>query len=203
MIVHMFAKSQKNAAKSRGVTYIVATVALVAGSLLSACNNAAPTSPRPPGADQPAAPAQPAPVDQPAGEPPVDSAPLVSPLESPLPAGGKKQVGDVEIGDAKVDKIELIVAKDDPKQATVKVGGFLGDSCTDLADTEQDVVDGKIVVRVRTSRPAGRMCAAVVKDFSIEVPLELDGLAAGEYIVDVNGLTRGLKVDAQGGLSIP
>ncbi len=202
-MVHMCAKTQENAVKLNAVSLIVVTVALIAAFALSACNASGTANSRQSDAERPAAPEQPAPSDKPAAEPPVDADPLVSPIESPLAAGGKKMVGDVEISDAKVDQVELLIDKGDPKMASVKVSGYLGDSCTDLSETEQDVVDNKILVRVRTSRPAGRMCAAVVKDFSTEIPLEIDGLAAGEYIVDVNGLTRGLRVDAQGALSIP
>jgi hypothetical protein len=165
---------------------------LLVAAALGACTQAAATQ-------QPKA----APVAEPSeAPPPLDSDALVSPLASPLGASRGSDTG-VEIKVAQIDSVELVISPSEPSLVVAKVVGLLGDSCTTLGDTEQDVQDRKILIKVVTNRPAGRMCSAVVKDFSTEIPLEIDGLTSGDYIVDVNGMTRGLRIGDNGAPAIP
>jgi inhibitor of cysteine peptidase len=119
------------------------------------------------------------------------ASPLASPLESPLASA-------MQIGMAGVDRVTLRVDPGKPQQVTAKVAGYLGDACTSLGAVTQ-VRDGSTMrVNVGTLRPKDRMCAQVVKDFEIDVAIDVAGLAAGAYTVDVNGVAAAFEVDATG-----
>lgn len=130
---------------------------------------------------------------QAAADAPVEplASPLASPLESPLASA-------MQIGMAGVDRVTLRVDPGKPQQVMVKVAGYLGDACTSLGAVTQ-VRDGSTMrVNVGTLRPKDRMCAQVVKDFEIDVAIDVAGLAAGAYTVDVNGVAAAFEVDATG-----
>jgi hypothetical protein len=116
---------------------------------------------------------------------------LASPLESPLAVNMKQ-------GLAGIDRVTLSVDAAAPQTVAAKVKGYLGDACTQLGAVTQ-VRDGNTVrVTVGTLRPADRMCAQVVKDFEVDVAVDAAGLAAGEYVVDVNGVAAKFEIDANG-----
>jgi len=55
----------------------------------------------------------------------------------------------------------------------------------------------RIAVTIGTTRPADAVCATVLVDFEEVVPVDVLGLPAGTYTVDVNGVlaTFTLTVD--------
>jgi len=124
---------------------------------------------------------------------PVDAlaSPLASPLESPL-------TDAMQIGLAGIDRVTLRVEPGKAQQVMAKVNGYLGDACTSLGAVTQAREGEVIRVSVGTLRPRDRMCAQVVKDFEIDVAVDVTGFAVGAYTVDVNGVQAKFEVDAGG-----
>jgi hypothetical protein len=171
-----------------------AAVMLVSAAWMGACGGATPAGPQatPPAVTLTApAPTQPQPLQSPVQRSPAMDSPLDTPSSEP----------DV-IGLAGVDAVALQLDKSAPPRLVARVTGYLGDSCTRLGDIQQ-LLQGKVLqVSIKTARPAGRMCAQVIKDFEQEVVLETAGLAPGDYAVDVNGVRQPFKVAADGTLKL-
>ena len=72
-------------------------------------------------------------------------------------------------------------------QVSVVVQGSFPDSCTSLGEVTQTVEDNTISVTLTGVQPADMMCAQVLTPFEETIPLDVSGLPAGEYTVDVNG----------------
>ncbi len=47
-----------------------------------------------------------------------------------------------------------------------------------------------IRVTITTARPAGAMCTQSIVQFQEPFPVVLDGLAPGDYLLDVNGIRK-------------
>lgn len=89
---------------------------------------------------------------------------------------------------ANVDGVELRRESGTPPQYTAVVSGYLPDACTEIDRTEQKVDRSTIEVAIYTTRPEDLMCAAMIMDFEEEVILDVEGLSAGSYDLDVNGV---------------
>ncbi|HXV44576.1 MAG TPA: GerMN domain-containing protein, partial [Anaerolineae bacterium] len=67
--------------------------------------------------------------------------------------------------------------------------GNLADSCTEIDATTIERSGNTFQVKLTTRRPAGQMCAQAVVPYQEIIPLDVADLSAGEYIVNVNGVT--------------
>ncbi len=81
-------------------------------------------------------------------------------------------------------------------QVSVVVQGSFPDSCTSLGEVTQTVEDNTISVTLTGDQPEGLMCAQALTPFEETIPLDVSGLPAGEYTVDVNGSTTTLVLPA-------
>ncbi|WP_455367209.1 hypothetical protein [[Eubacterium] cellulosolvens] len=99
-------------------------------------------------------------------------------------------------GMADVDEIEIIILESFPVQVNVIARGNLPDPCTEIY-----VMTGReantFFITIATSRPADAVCVQVVTPFEEIIPLDVAGLKAGIYTVEVNGVngTFELQVD--------
>jgi inhibitor of cysteine peptidase len=96
--------------------------------------------------------------------------------------------GDVEEGMAPIEKVEVLLLESFPLQVHLKVEGYMPDGCTEVASTEVDKQDHRFEVTIRTSRPTDVLCTEAIEPFEMNIPLDVYGLPAGEYQVDVNGV---------------
>lgn len=119
-----------------------------------------------------------APLDAPTSS---DETPSYTP--EPPAATGEQLIQEAQILDVDVRVLESF-----PVQIHVGVTGVLADACTSFASAEVTRTDDTFVVTVYTTRPADRMCAQVVSQFTEVVPLDVVGLPAGTYAVEVNGV---------------
>ena len=88
---------------------------------------------------------------------------------------------------AGVERIEIVVLESDPVQVRVVVYGWMSDSCTTIRNFEQ-VREGSLIrLKIITTRPAGVMCAQMIKRFRETYPIETRNLPAGTYTLDVSG----------------
>jgi inhibitor of cysteine peptidase len=104
--------------------------------------------------------------------PPVQVTP-----EATLPGFGTQ-------GEAKADSVEV-------KMLGVKVQvvarGYLQDGCTKITDIIQKREGNTFTVTLRTFRPANVACIQVAPPFERTIDLDVAGLKAGAYTVEVGG----------------
>lgn len=141
-----------------------------------------------PSGGEPAADVDPTPTEAPTESPddPVSSDdPTATPEPEPYP-------GDEEmiIQDAVITGVDIHIMESFPLQASVQIDGELGDGCTELAPIETEREGDTFHITVQTERPADAVCTMELRFFSETVPLDIEGLEAGTYTVDVNGVTE-------------
>jgi inhibitor of cysteine peptidase len=122
--------------------------------------------------------AQPSPISAPA-TPSIDSGPHDT------------RSADVITGTANVESISINILESMPVQVNVVVQGHLPDGCTQINtihsrfDAERETFNPTLT----TTRPAEAMCTAALVPFEETIALPVEGLEAGPYTVDVNGVT--------------
>ena len=96
---------------------------------------------------------------------------------------------DTICAEANVQRVEILILESFPVQVNVRAMGYLPDSCTTIGDISQSRDGDTFMVMITTSRPADAVCAQVLVSFEEVIPLDVAGLPAGTYTVDVNGVT--------------
>lgn len=94
----------------------------------------------------------------------------------------------VESAKASVESIEILILESFPVQIHVVARGHLPDDCTEIAEITQERQGNTFSVTITTARPANVACAEKVVSFEEVIPLDVVGLPAGTYTVDVNGV---------------
>lgn len=89
---------------------------------------------------------------------------------------------------APVDSIEIQIAESFPVQVFVRARGELPDGCTEIDQINTAETGSTFNVTITTLRPADALCTEAVVPFEEVVPLDVDGLPAGNYTVNVNGI---------------
>jgi hypothetical protein len=92
-------------------------------------------------------------------------------------------------GTATVESIDIQILESFPVQVRVVARGFLADGCTTVGEINQELVDNTFMVTIGTERPADAVCTQALVPFEETIDLEVRGLPAGTYTVDVNGVT--------------
>ncbi|MGD2162859.1 MAG: hypothetical protein PVI81_00915 [Anaerolineales bacterium] len=96
--------------------------------------------------------------------------------------------GDVQYGEAPVENVEIMMLESFPLQIHLKVEGYMPDGCTEIESTEVEQRDNHFEVSIATSRPTDLACTEAIEPFEMNIPLDVYGLPAGEYTVEVNGV---------------
>lgn len=125
---------------------------------------------------------------------PDDSVSSDDPTPTPIPDAGDES-GDVLIRDAVITDIQIMLMESWPLQASVQIDGELGDGCTELGPISTEREGDTFIVDVKTTRPAEAVCTMELRFFSESVILDILGLHAGTYTVDVNGVTDTFTLD--------
>jgi len=105
------------------------------------------------------------------------------------------------IGLASVDEIEIIILESFPVQVQVIARGNLPDPCTEIYQISQERVVNTFFITIETYRTPGP-CIQVIAPFEEEIMLEVYGLPAGTYTVDVNGVQAIFDLEIDNILSI-
>jgi len=100
------------------------------------------------------------------------------------------------IGLAPVEEIEIVILESFPVQVQVIASGNFPDPCTEISEVLQEKEENTFFVTIKTYRSPG-FCIQVLTPFEEIIPLEVYGLLAGTYTVDVNGVqaTFDLEID--------
>ena len=117
-----------------------------------------------------------------------------TPNETPTAAANASGSTDNITGLATVEEVEVILLESFPVQVQVIVSGVLPDSCTTIGETNIERTDNTFNVTVTTVRPAVAECEDVELTFEQTIPLDAEGLPAGKYDVDVNGVESSFEL---------
>ena len=128
-------------------------------------------------------------------EQPADSSQTTSPTTEE-PASG---AGAIQSGEAVVDSVEVQILESFPVQVHVVVKGYLPDGCTTLDQVTSRQEGNEFIVTITTQRPADAMCTAALVPYEEVVPLEVEGLSAGQYTVTVNGVSATFELAVDNG----
>ncbi len=113
---------------------------------------------------------------------------LLSTNESGSPDKGNNNTGKFIYGNATVESIEIMVLESFPVQIKVNARGFLPDGCTRIDEITKEKKENTFLVSIKTVRPADLFCTAAIVPFQEVISLDVYGLKAGIYKVDVNGV---------------
>ncbi len=113
--------------------------------------------------------------------------------ETLLSSGGSdspdnNNTGKFIYGNATVESIEIMVLESFPVQIKVNARGYLPDGCTKIDGITKEKKDTTFFVNIKTVRPADTFCTQSLVPFQEVIPLDVYGLKAGIYTVNVNGV---------------
>ena len=106
---------------------------------------------------------------------------------SPTPTRTTTQ-GDETVNLANVNTIEIMLLESFPVQVNVGASGEHPDSCTKVDEITTRREGNTFVVTISAFRPADAMCAEVITPYEEVIALDVVGLKAGVYTVEVNGI---------------
>lgn len=107
---------------------------------------------------------------------------------SNLPDKGDNNTGKFIYENATIESIEIIVLESFPVQIKVNATGYLPDGCTKINGIMKEKEGSTFFVTIKTVRPADTFCTEAIVPFQEMISLDVYGLKAGIYNVDVNGV---------------
>jgi hypothetical protein len=108
---------------------------------------------------------------------------------------GEAPSGDVISGEASVESIEILILESFPVQVNVVAEGYVSDACTEIDEIARERQGNTFSVTITTARPADAVCAQVITEFEEVISLDVLGLPAGTYTVDVNGVIGSFELE--------
>ncbi len=106
----------------------------------------------------------------------------------------ESQDGDYIYRTAVVESTEIMVLESFPVQIHVVVKGYLPDGCTEIDRVEKERDGNTFTVTITTKRPKDMMCTQAIVPYEKVVPLDVYGLKAGTYDVNVNTVTDSFEL---------
>ncbi|MBI9045286.1 MAG: hypothetical protein JEZ06_12425 [Anaerolineaceae bacterium] len=85
-----------------------------------------------------------------------------------------------------VEHVELIMLESFPLQVHAIIRGALPNGCTFIVDTSQEKQDNNIVLHIFTQTDSRTLCTEAEVPFEQIIPLDVNGLPAGNYQVVLN-----------------
>jgi hypothetical protein len=116
---------------------------------------------------------------------------------SPTPTPGETQVEETPPGEevpdedvtnqAVIDSVEILLMESMPVQVTVEITGTLSNGCLFIDTVETTRAGMTFTINIITGREPQDVCTEALVPFTERVPLDVLGLEAGTYTVEVNG----------------
>ena len=103
--------------------------------------------------------------------------------------------GKLIYGNATFEGIEIMTLESFPVQIKVSVRGYLPDGCTSIGEILKEKKENTFFVQIKTVRPSDTFCTEVIVPFQEVITLDVYGLKAGAYTVDVNGVNGTFKLE--------
>jgi len=104
--------------------------------------------------------------------------------------------GDYIYGTAVVEYTEILVLESFPVQIYVVAKGYLPDGCTNIDVVEAKRDGNTFTVIITTKRPKDMMCTQAIVPYETVAPLDVYGLKAGTYYVNVNNMTDSFELSS-------
>jgi inhibitor of cysteine peptidase len=95
---------------------------------------------------------------------------------------------------ANVTEIELFLLESFPVQVHVVAKGYLPNPCTQIDEIIKSREGNDFTVTIKTQTSPGP-CIQVIQPFEETIPLDVYGLPAGTYNVNVNGIEDSFTLD--------
>lgn len=97
---------------------------------------------------------------------------------------------------AYIETVEIQILESLPVQVVVVAKGNLSDSCQQLDKINTVQAGNKFTITIgKKSIDEQMMCAQALVPFEKRIPLNVTGLKAGTYSVNVNGINQSFKLD--------
>lgn len=97
-------------------------------------------------------------------------------------------------GMANVESIDILIMESFPVQINVIAEGYLPDGCTKIDEIKTEREGETFNINITTKRPKDAICTQAIESFRETIPLEVQGLRAGNYTVNVNGVTGSFEL---------
>jgi len=95
---------------------------------------------------------------------------------------------------APVEAIDILIAESFPVQVYVKINGYLPTPCFKISRIEQHREENTFYITIMI-KDSGKVCIQVIEPYQQNVSLEVYGLPAGTYQVNVNGVMGSFTLD--------
>ena len=102
--------------------------------------------------------------------------------------------GDCIYSTANVQSIKIITLESFPVQIQVIAEGYLPDGCTKIDEVKTEREGNTFNINISTKRPKDAICTQAIENFTKNIPLEVQGLKAGNYTVNANGVTGSFEL---------
>ncbi|WP_048136639.1 protease inhibitor I42 family protein [Methanosarcina horonobensis] len=97
-------------------------------------------------------------------------------------------------GMANVESIDVLILESFPVQIYVIAEGYLPDGCTEINEIKTEREGNQFNINITTKRPKDAICTQAIENFRETIPLEVQGLSAGNYTVNVNGVNGSFEL---------
>ncbi|MDI9393942.1 MAG: protease inhibitor I42 family protein [Euryarchaeota archaeon] len=114
--------------------------------------------------------------------------------ESPVNDSQNTSGQEYTYGMANVENIDIMILESFPVQIVVEAEGYLPDGCTEIDKISTQKEGNNFNITFTTKRPKDAMCAQAIEGFTKTIPLEVQGLSAGNYTVNVNGVNGSFEL---------
>lgn len=114
--------------------------------------------------------------------------------ESPVNDSQNTSGQEYTYGMANVESIDIRTMESFPVQINVVAEGYLPDGCTEIDKISTQKEGNNFNITITTKRPKDVMCTQAIENFTKTIPLEVQGLSAGNYTVNVNGVTGSFEL---------
>ncbi len=110
---------------------------------------------------------------------------------------GETPTGGVVRGEATVEEVDLQIMESFPVQVAAVARGTLSDGCTEIDEVRSsfDEESKTFTVTITTVRDEDAVCTQALVPFEERIELDVRGLPAGTYTVDVNGVRETFTFD--------
>jgi inhibitor of cysteine peptidase len=102
--------------------------------------------------------------------------------------------GDYTYGTANVESVQIMILESFPVQIQVIAEGYLPDGCTEINEIKTEREGNVFNINISTKRPKDAVCTQAIESFTRTIPLDVWGLKAGNYTVNVNGATGSFEL---------
>jgi inhibitor of cysteine peptidase len=102
---------------------------------------------------------------------------------------------------ATVETTQVLMLESFPVQVHLIAQGYLPDSCTEIDNIKIERDENNFNINIITKRPKDSICTQVIVPFNETIPLDVQGLKAGNYTVNVNGVKGSFELASDNILS--